>query len=489
MVAAGAACLALAWCTEGPTSTASPDWPSGGDPPSGLSAALASLAPGETTTVLVTLRKQADLPHLPHAKRRVRLRAIINTLHSSADKVEAPLNQRLQQLAHQGTVEATAPLWVVNAVSVTATADVVRELAARSDVADVQPDPVTIVPAAAPAEPNQSAIHAPDLWDLGHTGQGVVVATLDSGVDGTHPDLASRWRGGTNSWFDPYGEHPTTPTDLTGHGTATMGAILGGDAGGTSIGTAPGATWIAARIFDDRGAASATAVHQAFQWLLDPDHDPATADAPRVVNGSWSLGSGPGCDLSFQPDVQALRAAGILPVFAAGNFGPGASSSVSPANYPESLAVGAVSAKDLVYSASSRGPSSCGGRTGTFPDLVAPGVGILTTDRYGLYQYATGTSIAAPHVSGALALLLDARPGLTPAEQRGALVGGATDLGAVGPDDVYGAGRLDVLSAYTSLPAPAPDFTPRAHPGDRDDRGRCRGLVHGPGAPGRRLHR
>ena len=82
--------------------------------------------------------------------------------------------------------------------------------------------------------------------------------------------------------------------------------------------------------------------------MLDPDHDPTTDDAPQVVNGSWSIGAGPGCDLSFQPDVQALRAAGILPVFAAGNYGPGGATSVSPANYPESLSVGAVSGADLV---------------------------------------------------------------------------------------------------------------------------------------------
>ena len=146
---------------------------------------------------------------------------------------------------------------------------------------------------------------------------------------------------GPNSWFDPYGQHPTTPLDLTGHGTATMGVMVGGDAGGTSIGMAPGATWIAARIFNDSGSGTATAIHAALQWVLDPDGNPATDDAPDVLNNSWAYGS-LGCNLAFQLDLQALRATGILPVFAAGNFGPGTSTSVSPANYPESLAVGAV---------------------------------------------------------------------------------------------------------------------------------------------------
>jgi subtilisin family serine protease len=363
-------------------------------------------------------------------------------------------------LASRGEVADVTPLWVLNAVSVTATPPVVAELAQRSDVRAVTPDAVDLVPAVGPATPNQAAIGAPAVWDLGHTGQGVVVATLDSGVDVTHPDLAGRWRGGGNSWFDPYGQH-ATPTDLTGHGTGVTGLMVGGDAGGTSIGTAPGASWIAARVFDDSGAATATAVHQAFQWALDPDHDPTTADAPRVVNGSWSLGSGPGCDLAFQPDVQALRSAGILPVFPAGNFGPGVSSSVSPANYPESLSVGAVSASDLVYSASGRGPSTCGGRVRVFPDVVAPGTGVTTTDRYGLYQSFSGTSAAAPHAAGVLALLLGSVPGLTADQQQQALLGTARDLGTTGPDDTYGAGLVDALGAWRSVqpPPPSPDFT------------------------------
>ncbi|MCW2768127.1 MAG: hypothetical protein JWO11_4086, partial [Nocardioides sp.] len=426
-----------------------------------VQAALASLDPGQTTTVLVTLREQSDLPELPDATRRARLKAVIQALHATANASQASLRARLSTQSAQGKVTETTPLWVVNAISVTATADVINELAARPDVARVTADDVLLVPAAGAPEPNQRTVEAPPVWDLGYNGQGVVVATLDSGVDVTNPDLASRWRGGTNSWFDPYGEHPDTPTDLSGHGTATMGAMVGGDAGGTTIGTAPGATWIAAKIFDDRGGATATAVHEAFQWLLDPDRNPNTYDAPQVVTGSWSIGSGPSCDLSFQLDVQGLRAAGILPVFAAGNFGPTDSTSISPANYPESLAVGAVSSPDLIYSASSRGPSTCGGRSGVFPDLVAPGVDILTADRYGLYQTVSGTSIAAPHVAGALALLLDAYPALTPDQQRSALVASARDLGPPGADDGYGHGRLDVLAAYDTVTAPPPpaDFS------------------------------
>lgn len=418
---------------------------------------LASLAPGELTTVVVTMRAQADLDAVSGGSRAVRLRGVERALHATARVSQDSIRALLDGWAAQGKVAETTPLWIVNGISVTATRGVIEGLAARSDVASITSDEVTVVPTAGPAEPNIAAVSAPAMWDLGQTGQGVVVATLDSGVDVSHPDLASRWRGGTNSWYDPYGQHPTTPTDLTGHGTATTGVMVGGDAGGTSIGMAPGATWIAAKIFNDQGASTSTAIHQAFQWVLDPDHDPGTNDAPQVVNGSWSIGSGPSCDLSYQPDLQALRAAGILPVFAAGNFGSGVSTSVSPANYPEAVAVGAVSNAGLVYSASSRGPSTCGGRTAIFPDLVAPGVGIVTTDRYGFYQTVSGTSLSAPHVAGALALLLGAVPGLSVDRQLAALTSTADDLGPLGPDTSYGNGRLDVAAAFQWLTA-APEF-------------------------------
>jgi len=417
----------------------------------GAQAILASLPVGEMTTMIVTMRDQADLKRVKGTTRPVRLKGTITELTTKADTAQRPIRKLLRARAAQGKVAKTTPLWVFNGISVTATADVIQELAARPDVTSITSEQVAVVPAVGSPEPNLATGSAPALWDLGFAGQGVVVASLDSGVDASHPDLAGRWRGGTNSWYDPYGEHPTTPTDLSGHGTATTGVIVGGDAGGTSIGMAPGATWIAAKIFNDRGAATTTAIHQAFQWVLDPDHDPSTADAPQIVNASWSIGTGPGCDLSFQLDLQSLRSAGILPVFAAGNYGSGGLTSVSPANYPEALSVGAVNNNDLIYSSSSRGPSTCGGRTRTFPDLVAPGVNIRTTDVYGLYQTASGTSMSAPHATGALALLLGAIPALSGVEAQAALTGTALDLGPSGADPAYGNGRLNVLNAYQWL--------------------------------------
>ena len=345
----------------------------------------------------------------------------------------------------------------------TASAQAVRELAARPDVVSVTPDAITVTPTATLMEPNISVLGAPQMWSAGRTGQGAVVAMLDTGVDTSNPELAARWRGGSNSWYDPYGQH-ASPADLSGHGTMTTGLVVGDQDPGTSYGMAPGASWIAAKIFADNGSASATAIHQAFQWVLDPDHDPATADAPQVVNGSWVLGSGPGCDTSFQADVQALRAAGIVPVFAAGNFGSSSGTSASPANYPESFSVGAITPTDAIWSSSSNGPTTCGGRARVFPDVVAPGSSVLVADRYNGYTYASGTSIAAPHVAGALALLVAAHHGAAVATLEDALRSTAHDLGTAGPDARFGWGRVDVPAANTAV-VDAPDFTAALTPG------------------------
>ena len=432
---------------------------------------LDAAAKNEMIRAIVVLRPQADLTSVRGLARENRPGAAARILRARADLTQRPLRALLRLRRAQGLVSDIAPLWIVNAIAVTATPAVIRELAARQDVRAIRPDLVVPAPPAPPAvatpataETNVALVNAPALWDLGYRGQGIVVANMDTGVDVTHPDLATRWRGGTNSWYDPNGEHPTAPTDVSGHGTWTMGVMVGGDAGGTSVGIAPDATWIAVKIFNDQGTATSTGIHQGFQWLLDPDSDPATADAPDVVNDSWGM-SASGCLPDFQPDLASLRAAGILPVFAAGNYGPLPGNSSSPANNPEAFAVGATDDADVLYPYSSLGPSPCG--QPVYPQLVAPGVGIHTTDLYGLYADPTGTSVAAPHVAGALALLLQAFPGMSADRQAAALENGAADLGAPGPDDSYGHGRLDALAAYQWV-ATAPDFTLSAAPSSAD---------------------
>ena len=303
---------------------------------------------------------------------------------------------------------------------------------------------------------NLAVVGAPQLWSLGLDGRGVVVATLDTGVDVLHPDLGPRWRGGHGGWLDPF-RGTASPYDAIGHGTQTTAIAVGGEAG-----VAPGASWIAAKIYDDAGRTTVSVVHEAFQWLLDPDGDPSTADAPDVVNASWGIGATNGCESTFQPDLDALRAAGIFVVFAAGNGGPAAATSTSPANGPGVLSAGAVDASRAVASFSGRGPSACTGAI--YPDLVAPGVSVRTADLSfaGTAQYVTvsGTSYAAPHVAGVAALLLEAFPGLEPDALESALRSTAADLAAPGPDDDSGRGLVDAAAAHAALSDPGREELP-----------------------------
>ncbi|MBW1988056.1 MAG: S8 family serine peptidase [Deltaproteobacteria bacterium] len=362
-------------------------------------------------------------------------------------------------------------LWMINAVSALVPPEAIPSIEAMPGVLSVSPnETVTLAPEPPePLEPlprayplalsaaswNVAATGAPDLWSKGFFGQKVVVATMDSGVDMGHPDLSGKWRGGTNSWFDVHGVY-STPHDDSGHGTRVMGVICGGDQSGMTLGMAPQSEWIAVRIFDGPTATTWADIHAGFQWLLDPDGNPATDDAPDVVNNSWGFPEQVDqCITEFSLDIQLLKAAGISVVFSAGNEGPSSSTSVSPGNAAGGFAVGAVDRYGNVAYFSSRGPTPCV-TPDLYPLLVAPGVSVSTTDlslssSSPSYVQATGTSFSAAHTSGAMALLLSAFPGLSPADLQNALTDSAVDLGAAGPDYDYGNGALDVSAAYDGL--------------------------------------
>jgi bacillopeptidase F len=253
-----------------------------------------------------------------------------------------------------------------------------------------------------------------------------------------------------NSWFDPHGEE-AAPYDALGHGTQALGIVLGG----SGLGVAPEARWIAVKLYDADGRARMSDIHLAFQWLLDPDGDPATVDAPDVVNASWVLaGRRAGvCNLEFSEDIRALRYAGIAVVLASGNDGPFPNTSSSPANNPGALSVGAVDRNLEAGRQNSRGPSACDGTV--FPKLVAPGINVRTSDlsHGGLASFASvsGSSLAAPHVAGVLALLAGAFPAASVEELETAVQRSARDLGEPGPDNQFGFGLLQALQAYKLL--------------------------------------
>jgi subtilisin family serine protease len=439
--------------------------------------ALSALAPDQKAAFILTLSDQlanpapgglSPLQSLADAgqSKQARQQAVIESLQSHAAASQGVLLAQARALQAAGQVDSILPFWIFNGVSLRATPAAMRALAALPGIARITPDPDPDVPlvlfgdqkpdffkksgfSLVAPEANVALVNAPALWAMGYTGQGMVIASLDTGVDGTHPDLAASYRGGTDSWLDPYGED-ATPMDFNSHGTMTMGLMVGDGLGGTAIGMAPGAKWIAAKIFDNSGRYTDTAVHQAMQWALNPNNDPANPGAPDVVNNSWGYATGASCDVTFQPDLLALEAAGIVPVFSAGNAGPLIPSDVSPANNAGAFAVGAIDNNSLIASFSSRGPNTCNPNK-PYPQVVAPGVTLRSTVPNGPYSTCTGTSCAAPEVTGGLALLLSAIPHLSLAMQEQALTSSAYDLGSPGFDTTYGYGRLDVQAALSWL--------------------------------------
>lgn len=435
----------IVWCTNASTEA--------GVIHSALRARLKVASPEDEVTVIVTLVDQQNLRQFRSGDKKLRRSKINRALRDKADQTQKPLRQFLNKKKARNIV----PFWIFNGISVTLQADQIDELARRPEVQSLQLDRILSLPPPSPTLPgspewNLNAINAPALWAKGYTGAGVVVANMDTGVDNQHPDLAPRWRGGTNSWFDPHGEH-AAPYDNHGHGTQTMGVMIGGDAGGASIGVAPDASWIAVKLFDDAGFTTTTIIHQGFQWLLDPDGNSDTNDLPDVVNGSWGFDQLVNqCYSEFQFDIQALKDAEVAVVFSAGNSGSSSSTSMSPANYTQSFAVGSIDETLLIADHSSRGPSACDNTL--FPNIVSPGMSVWTTDLTSggiipdSYISVSGTSIAAPHVAGAMALLLSVDPQLTVAELEASLIQSATDLGDPDADNDYGNGLLNVTAAY-----------------------------------------
>jgi len=417
---------------------------------------------GGDVRFIVQFDDQLDLSAFPGKGKGkgVQLASMLWALRNQADLSQADAVEILQGKGARRLIQ----LWSINALAATASPEAVQALAALSGVNSIKLDDTLTAPSAQPAaasspEWNLTSIRASDLWADDYDGTGTVVANMDTGVDFNHPDLAGSWRAGSNSWFDPNDQH-STPYDNTGHGTQTMGLMVGGDNGGTSIGVAPGAQWIAVKIFNNAGLASLSAIHEGFQWLLDPDGNPATNDIPDVVNNSWGFPNLVGqCYTEFEADIDVLKAAGIAVVFSAGN--QGSLGSVSPGDNPESFAVGAVDSSLNVASTSSRGPSACDGSF--FPEVVAPGVSVRTADLSfgGVFpdSYATvsGTSFSAPHVAGTMALLRQANPAASVAELEQALIDSAVDLGSAGADDSYGYGLIDAVAAndvLASIPVP-----------------------------------
>lgn len=432
-------------------------------------------AQDEELPIIVKVRGKPDLTVFKNLPKDAKRSAIVAALRDAANRNILPLESLL---ASRGARQFRL-LWAVHGLALSARPDVIRILADMPTVEAIDIDRKISAPRNSETPPdspewNINSIRVPEIWNLGYRGAGVVIATMDTGADLTHPDLMPSYRGGANSWFDPNGEH-ANPYDASGHGTQVLGVLAGGSAGGAAIGVAPEAQWIAVKTFNDAGEAFYSGIHAGFQWLLDPDQDPNTPDAPDVVNISWGLNNVNSCNLEFQPDVAVLSAAGIGVVIAAGNSGPSDSTSISPADLQGVMAVGALDRNNTIAPFSSRGPCACDGTI--YPHLTAPGAGVRTSHlTYGAFpdSYITvsGTSIATPHAAGALAVLVGAFPDATVAELEAVLLASARDLGDVGADNSYGWGILDLANAFAILSAKGALFFQSCLPGLWRNRGR-----------------
>ena len=479
----------------------------------GLGASASKIAPWvmehtanrQQAEFFVVLADQADLSRAATLQTKTEKgRYVYNTLLNKRQTTQGPILQWLREhgVEHQS-------FYIVNAVLVKASREVAETLASRPDVARIEGNPHIQNNLPRPStdaetplqlqrpdsiEPGINYTHAPQVWALGYTGQNIVVASADTGVRWTHNALKPHYRGwdGQNAdhnfnWHDaihdslsnPCGNDSPFPCDDQAHGSHTTGTMVGDDGMGNQIGMAPGAKWIGCRNMDAGNGTPARYI-ECMEWFLAPypigggQGDPSKA--PDITNNSWHCPASEGCSFdTLQAAVEAQAAAGIMMVSAAQNSGPGCSTVANPPGiYEATYSIGAlITGTDTIASFSSRGPVTADGSNRIKPDISAPGTGTRSSTNASDSSYAnfSGTSMATPHVAGAMALFWSALPSLRHqiTASRDALNHTAhfipsTQCGDAGPpNNVYGWGRLDIHAAVrrTVLPRPRPTPAPR----------------------------
>jgi len=429
--------------------------------------------------VFLLLEEQIDFIRLKenfknkNASLTDRSTTVITLLKENASRTQRKI---LDFLEHSSGVktETIRPFWVSNALFVEVSTEVLKALTLRSDIQLIEAEkPVkaigyerTMGPFLRPEgiEKGLQAINAPAMWELGYTGYGLTALILDTGTSPHHPALRNNYLGLYKPLEEVWSGIGNEPFDCDDHGTHVAGTVLGLDRlNNDTIGVAFNGMWTAAPPIGCGFTSTNVGVIETYEWALDPDNDPATNDAPAVINNSWGFGSesnGEECSSIFSTTFEALEAAGIANVFAAGNDGPGGQTLLAPQNINVNLVncftVAALQANNPVWSVadfSSRGPSVCGGTESLLikPEVSAPGVSVRSSVTSGFYDHFSGTSMASPHVAGAVLLLREAFPTLTGEDILLALYFSCRDLGAPGEDNTFGMGVIDVKAAYDYL--------------------------------------
>ncbi len=398
---------------------------------------------------------------------------VITMLKENATRTQREI---LNFLEHDPGVktETIRPFWVSNALFVEVSAEVLKALTLRPDIQLIEAEkPVkaigyerTMGPFLQPEsiEIGLQAINAPAMWELGYTGYGLTALIMDTGTSPHHPALRNNYLGLYKPLDQVWSGIGNEPFDCDDHGTHVAGTVLGLDRlNNDTIGVAFNGMWTAAPPIGCGFASTNLGVIETYEWSLDPDNDPATNDVPAVINNSWGFGGesdGEECNSIFSTTFAALEAAGIANVFAAGNDGPGVQTLLAPQNININLVncftVAALQGSNPALPAadfSSRGPSICGGTASLLikPEVSAPGVSVRSSVANGSYNNFSGTSMASPHVAGAVLLLREAFPTLTGEDILLALYFSCRDLGAPGEDNTFGMGVIDVKAAYDYL--------------------------------------
>ncbi len=456
---------------------------------------LERTADGKQAEFLVILADKADLSGAKEFQtKREKGRFVRDALFAKAQQTQAPLLAwlRARGIAHRS-------FYIVNAIWVRATRATMLQIAARAEVARIEGNPrirnlepvkpteaelqaaLNAVAAPQAIELGVTYIRAPEVWAQGFTGQGIVIGGADTGVKWDHPALKNHYRGWNGSsadhnynWHDSIhsggglcGPNSPTPCDddvsSPNHGTHTLGTAVGDDGGTNQIGVAPGAKFIACRNMDRGNGTPATYI-ECMEWFLAPypvGGNTSQGDAsksPDITTNSWGCPPSEGCAPgTLQTAIEAQRAAGIMTVVAAGNSGSACSTVVDPPSlYDAAYTIGAIiSGAGTIASFSSRGPVTIDGSNRRKPDITAPGVGVRSSVGSSSYTSLSGTSMATPHVAGAIALLWSAhtelRHQITATEDilnEAAVDVASTLCSSSGvPNNVYGFGRLDIKAA------------------------------------------